>query len=122
LFLIPLGWIILFRQQKLQFKKEYLIYLSVAITFAILGVVFIYKNNLHTQRLSYYGSQIMLIFLILYKILRSIYYPIFKREPEFSRSPKNKIDIIYTLIVFAGMITLPFIIDDFIVQRLLKIR
>jgi hypothetical protein len=122
LFLIPLGWIVLFRQKQLQFRKEYLIYLTIAVTLTILGVTFIYDNNLRTQKLSYYGSQMMLIFLILYKVLRSIYFPIFKREPEFSRTPKNKIDILYTLIIFSGVISLPFIIDDFIVQRLLKIR
>ena len=121
LFLIPLGWVV-FQQEKLQFSKQYLIYLTIAVAFTILGVAFIYNNNLRTQRLSYYGSQMMLIFLILYKILRNIYYPIFKREPEFSMIPRNKIDIVYTLIIFSGLISLPFIIDDFIVQRLLKIR
>lgn len=112
----------MFRQEKLQFRKQYLFYLATAVAFTILGVAFIYDNNLRTQKLSYYGSQMMLVFLILYKILRSIYYLIFKREPEFSRTPKNKIDILYTLIIFFGLITLPFFIDDFIVQRLLKIR
>jgi len=122
LFFLPLFWIIIFRQEKLQSIKEFLIYLWIAIIFTILGVIFIYNNHLRTQKLSYYGSQEMLIFLVLYKILRNIYYPIFKREPEFSKTPKNKIDIVYTLVLFTGLITLPFIIDDFIIQRLLKIR
>ena len=122
LFLLPLGWLILFRQEKLKYKKEYFIYLSVAITLTISGVIFIYNNNLRTQKISYYGSQMMLLFLIQYKFLRSIYYPIYKREPVFSQVPKNKIDIVYTVIIFAGLISLPFIIDDFIVQRLFKIR
>ena len=82
--------------------------------------MFFFDRNSKAQSLSYFGSQIMFIFLVLYKILRSIYYKIFKREPEFSKFPKYKIDIVYTLILVIGIMVLPFIIDKYIVQRLIE--
>ena len=88
--------------------------------FVLIGFIFFFDRNSKVQNLNYFGSQTMFIFLILYKILRSIYYKIFKREPEFSKFPKHRIDIVYTLILVIGIMVLPLIIDEYITQRLIK--
>ncbi|TDW50293.1 hypothetical protein EV144_102732 [Flavobacterium sp. 270] len=84
------------------------------------GILFLYKKNSPAQELSYFGSQTSFIFLILYRIIRDVYYPIFLREPEFSKKPKHRIDIIPTVIVFAGTIALPFVFDTYVTQVFLK--
>lgn len=116
IFQIPLVFII-FKQDQLHKPKVLLKFFAFA-TFLLLLGAFLYNKNSSIQKLGYFGSQTSLIFLFLYKIIRNIYYPIFLREPEFSKAPKYKIDIIPTIIIFTGTITLPFIIDTFFIQNL----
>ena len=116
IFQIPLASII-FKQDQLYKPKVLLKFFSFAIVLLLLGTL-LYNKNSSIQKLSYFGSQTSLVFLFLYKIIRNIYYPIFLREPEFSKAPKYKIDIIPTIIIFTGTITLPFIIDIFFIQNL----
>jgi hypothetical protein len=110
IFQIPLGFII-FKQDQLHKSDIFLKFFYFALVLFIGGAFFLYDK----QKLAYLGSQTSLIFLFLYKIIRNIYYPIFLREPEFSKTPKHKIDIIPTLFIFTGTIALPFIIDTFLV-------
>jgi len=117
IFQIPLVFII-FKQDQLHKPKVLLKFFAFAIVLLLLGTFFLYNKNSSIQKLGYFGSQTSLIFLFLYKIIRNIYYPIFLREPEFSKAPKYKIDIIPTIIIFTGTITLPFIIDTFFIQNL----
>jgi hypothetical protein len=119
IFQIPLTYII-FKQDQLHKPGILLKYFTFALILFIAGAYFFYDKNSSSQKLSYFGSQTSLIFLFLYKIIRDIYYPIFLREPEFSKAPKYKIDIFPTLIIFTGTITLPFIIDTFIVQKFIS--
>jgi hypothetical protein len=86
------------------------------ISISMIGVGFLYEyyNNNTQKSISFFGSQMPFIFLIVNKILRNIYFNIFKREPEYGRNPKYKIDYFFTLILFLSIITLPFIINDLI--------
>lgn len=117
IFQIPLI-VIIFKQDQLHKPKVLLKFFIFATLLLLLGAFFLYNKNSSMQKLGYFGSQTSLVFLFLYKIIRNIYYPIFLREPEFSKAPKYKIDIIPTIIIFTGTITLPFIIDTFLFKNL----
>ncbi|MNK61665.1 hypothetical protein D3C87_808280 [compost metagenome] len=118
IFQIPLAFIV-FKQDQLHKPGVLLKFFSFSLILLIAGALLFYDKNSSLQKLTYFGSQTSLIFLFLYKIIRNIYYPIFLREPEISKTPKHKIDIIPTLIIFTGTISLPFIIDIFLVQKLI---
>ncbi len=118
IFQIPLVFIIV-KQDQLHKPDIFLKFFSFALVLFIGGAFFLYDKNSSLQKLAYFGSQTSLIFLFLYKIIRNIYYPIFLREPEFSKTPIHKIDIIPTVIIITGTITLPFIIDTFLIQKLI---
>ena len=120
LLFFPFLWLLMFDQQKLNRDYIFIKYLMISIVILIFGIV--YDNFIAngSKSLVYFGSQMTLIFLVLYKIIRVPYYMIFKREPEISRTPDKKIDIIPTLFIFAGTMILPFLIDSMIVQKILK--
>ena len=84
-----------------------------------IGIFLLYNKQPNIQ-LGYFGSQTTFAFLFIYRIIREIYFPIFLREPEISKAPKHKLDIIPTIIVFSGTITLPFIFDTYVTQILFK--
>ena len=69
------------------------------------------------RNLSYFGSQMLFIFLIIQKITRTLYFKIFKREPEIGKFPKHKIDYLYTFSLLFGTMILPFLIDDYIFKK-----
>ena len=115
----PLFWMII-KQDQLR-KPDFLLksfLISLILFFA--GLFFIYNKKSFVQEISYFGSQTSLVFIILYKVIRDIYYPIFLREPELSKKPSHKIDILPTSIIFTGTITLPFIIDTYVTKPLLN--
>ncbi len=119
IFFIPLLWIAIFEQQNLKYKNIFLKYLIISFGVIFLGILydtFLAKEN---KSIVYFSSQMTLTFLLLYKLIRIPYYLIFKREPEISKLPKNKIDIIPTLIITTGTLGLPFIIDTYIIQKIL---
>ncbi|WP_445458011.1 hypothetical protein [Flavobacterium sp. HNIBRBA15423] len=118
IFFIPLL-IVAFNQKKLKYKDIFLKYLLISIGVLFLGIL--YDNFLAKENKSivYYSSQMTITFLLLYKIIRIPYYLIFKREPEISKMPENKIDIIPTIIITVGTMALPFIIDTYIIQKII---
>jgi len=116
LFTIPL-FVAGFQIEKLNQKKVFLIWISIAILLIIFGILIEDNSNNELRYLSYFGSQMLFIFLILQKITRNIYFKIFKREPEIGKFPKHKIDNLYTLIVAAGTMVLPFLIDSYIFKK-----
>ena len=120
LLFFPFLWLLMFDQQKLNRNNVFIRYLMISIAILVFGVV--YDNFIAngTKSLVYFGSQMTLIFLVLYKIIRVPYYMIYKREPEISRSPNKRIDIIPTLIIITGTMILPFLIDSIIVQKIMK--
>ena len=95
-------------------------YLLISIGVLVFGILYDHYFAKDNKSLVYFGSQMTLIFLILYKLIRIPYYLIYKREPEISRVPEKKIDIIPTLIVLTGTMVLPFLIDSLIIQKMLK--
>ena len=117
---IPLFRIIVFDQHNLNDKRVFIKYLLISIVILIFGIVNQYYSETTDKALVYFGSQMTFIFLILFKLVRTLYYLIYKREPEITRTPEFKIDFIVTFIVFMGTIMLPFIIDAYIVQKIME--
>jgi hypothetical protein len=114
----PFIWIIIFDQEKLKYRTVFLRYILISIVILIIGILYQKYSGTEDKILVYFGSQMTLIFLILFKIIRIPYYLIFKREPEISQNPENFIDIIPTLIVVIGTLILPFLIDSMIIQKI----
>lgn len=119
MFFIPLLWIAIFDQQNLKYKNVFTKYLLISIGVLVLGILYDFLLEKENKSLVYFSSQMTITFLLLYKLIRIPYYLIFKREPEISKMPKNKIDIIPTLIITTGTLALPFIIDTYIIQKIL---
>ncbi len=118
--LFPLLWLFVFDVQRLNRRKLFLKYLSISIAILFFGITYDYYFTKGGKSLVYFSSQMNIMFLILYKLIRIPYFKIYKREPEISRSPEKKIDIIPTLIIISGMLILPFLIDSLIIQKLIK--
>ncbi|OXA77049.1 hypothetical protein SAMN05444397_104328 [Flavobacterium aquidurense] len=116
IFIIPL-FIVVFQIEKLNTKKIFIIWISIAIFLIITGILIENNSNNEMRYLSYFGSQMLFIFLILQKTTRNIYFKLFRREPEFGKFPRHKIDNIYTLFISIGTIALPFLIDAFIFKK-----
>ncbi|MDI9309293.1 MAG: hypothetical protein QM535_03665 [Limnohabitans sp.] len=113
---IPL-FIVGFQIEKLNAKKVLFIWFLVAIALIIIGYMVEDNSNNEMRSISYFGSQMLFIFLILHTITRTIYFKIFNREPELGKFPKHKIDYIYTFIVIAGTMVLPFLLDAYIFHK-----
>ena len=116
IFIIPI-FIAGFQIEKLNQKKQFIIWFSISIGIIILGFMIEDNSNNEMRNISYFGSQMLFIFLVLHKVTRNIYFRIFNREPEFGKLPKNKIDYIYTLIVTIGTMVLPFLLDSYIFHK-----
>jgi hypothetical protein len=116
IFIIPI-FIAGFQIEKLNQKKQFIIWFSISIGIIILGFMIEDNSNNEMRNISYFGSQMLFIFLVLHKVTRNIYFRIFNREPEFGKFPKNKIDHIYTLIVTIGTMVLPFLLDSYIFHK-----
>ena len=117
IFTIPIL-IVCFQLEKLNHKKFFLIWLLIAILLIIAGIMIEDNSNNENRNISYFGSQMLFIFLIIQKTIRNIYFRIYKREPEFGKFPRNKIDYIYTLLITIGTMVLPFLLDSFIFKKI----
>lgn len=116
IFTIPI-FIVGFQIEKLRQRKVFFVWISIAISILIIGIMIEDDSNNEMRNISYFGSQMLLIFLLIQKITRNIYFKIFKREPEFGKFPKYKIDYIYTFLICAGTMVLPFLIDSYISKK-----
>ncbi|AXG68055.1 hypothetical protein KORDIASMS9_00244 [Kordia sp. SMS9] len=116
---IPLVWFLFLDEEISNKKKVFLKFVLISIIILIFGIV--YENYIGKSKTSlvYFGSQITFTYLLLYKIIQIPYDWIFKRRPEISAIPKKNIDIIPSLIMIVGSITLPIIIDSFIIRKLI---
>jgi len=116
IFIIPIV-IVGFQIEKLNQQKIFLIWISIAFLLIIAGILIEDNSNNEMRNLSYFGSQMLFIFLIIQKITRTMYFKIFKREPEIGKFPKHKIDYLYTFSLLFGTMILPFLIDDYIFKK-----
>jgi cellobiose-specific phosphotransferase system component IIC len=89
-FIIPL-FIVGFQLEKLNEKKGFILWISIASFLIIIGILIENNSNNEMRYLSYFGSQMLFIFLILQTITRNIYFKIFNREPEFGKFPNTKL-------------------------------
>lgn len=115
-FTIPL-FIVGFQIERLNEKKVFIIWISIAILLIITGILIEDNSNNEMRNISYFGSQMLFIFLILQKITRNIYFKTFSREPEIGKLPKYKIDYLYTFVIAMGTMLLPILIDSFIFKK-----
>lgn len=115
-FIIPL-FIAGFQIEKLNEKKVFIIWISIAILLILAGILIEDNSNNEMRSLSYFGSQMLFIFLILQKITRNIYFKIFNREPEIGKFPKYKVDYIYTFVISIGTMLSPILLDTFIFKK-----
>jgi hypothetical protein len=116
IFIIPIL-IAGFQIEKLKENKVFIIWLLIAIAIIFIGYMIEDNSNNEMRNVSYFGSQMLFIFLIIHKVTRNIYFRIFNREPEFGKFPKYKIDYIYTLLLTIGTMVLPFLLDSFIFKK-----
>ena len=116
IFQIPFV-IVCFHIDRLKEKYIFRNWFLIAICIVLVGIMIEDNSNNELRSLSYFGSQTLLIFLVLQKITRNIYFKIYVREPEFGKFPKNKVDYIYTFIIAIGTMILPFLIDDFLFHK-----
>lgn len=116
IFIIPI-FIAGIQKEKLNHRKTFLIWIFISILLIIIGILIEDNSNNEMRNISYFGSQMLFFFLILHKIIRNIYFKIFKREPELGKFPKHKIDYVYTFIMTMGVAVLPFLIDNYIFKK-----
>lgn len=116
IFIIPL-FIAGFQIEKLNQKRVFTIWISISVLLIISGIMIEDNSNNEMRNISYFGSQMLFIFLIIQRLTRNIYFKIFKREPEFGKFPKYKIDYLYTFLISIGTMILPFIIDSYIFKK-----
>lgn len=105
------------QSEKLKENRIFLIWISISIFIVIAGIVINSNSNKEMRNLNYFGSQMLLIFLIIQKITRNIYLKLFRREPEFGKSPKHKIDLIYSSIIAIGTMMLPFLLEIYVFRK-----
>ncbi len=116
---IPLVWFLLLDEEVSNKKKVFLRFVLISIAILMFGIVYKNYTDESNKLLVYFGSQMTLIFLLLYKTIQIPYYWIFKRRPEVLTIPEKNIDIIPSLILIVGSVILPFIIDSFIIRKLM---
>ncbi|UKN02715.1 hypothetical protein K6119_04200 [Paracrocinitomix mangrovi] len=83
----------------LRLNSAYLKLLSLSIIFSLLGYYLSVENSNDTW---FKSTKLSLCFLILYKILRSLYLAIYKREPDFGNNTNLIADRIYSFILLVG--------------------
>lgn len=117
LYFIPLGWVVIFDQENLKHKKVFFKHLFVSILLIAFGSVpELYEHKEH-KSLSYFGAQMLFIFLILYVLIQKLYVLFYKEEFEFTEFINSFREKIANGILYFGMISLPFLIDEFIVKK-----
>ena len=64
-------------------------------------------------------SQLTLVYLILYRLVRDRYYLIYKREPELTRNATRLVDVVLTLLLSACTILIPYLLTSYFCNRLI---
>lgn|GEM_PF-1143436 len=117
LYFIPLFWAVVIDQEKLRYRNVFFKHLFISLLLLSFGALPELYEDKEPKSLSYFGSQMLFTFLMLYKIIRTIYVRIYQEEPEFSETAEKFRDKIATGILYIGMISVPFLIDEYIVQK-----
>jgi len=117
-FFIPL-FIVGYKKDRLIEKQYFMRWLTLSLVILLIGILYEYYQGNKLSK-GYFGSQLLLIFLIVNKISRNIYFKIYKREPEFGQFPEHKVDYIYSFIIIISIMVLPFLINDFIVKKIIN--
>jgi len=82
-FLLPLVWIVVNDINKLNDRKVFIKYFILSIIILTFGILFNYYSQTENKDLSYFGSQILIIFLLMQKILRYTFLK-YSKENQFS--------------------------------------
>lgn len=120
-FILLIPFVIIGYNKDLLIERKYFIKcMFLSILLILVGIIIENNNENNIKGFAYFSSQILFIFLITNKITRNFYYKLYKREPEFGRYPKYKIDTLYTLFISISIMILPFLIDQYITSKILQ--
>jgi hypothetical protein len=118
LFFIPVFWAAVIDQERLKVNKVFLKHLFISVVLIAYGSFpEVYKNS-NPKSLSYFGAQMLFWFLLLYVILRKVYINLYHKEPQFTEFTTTFADKIFSGLIYFGMISLPFLVDYYIIQNL----
>ncbi len=118
LYLIPVLWAAVIDQERLIHKRVFVKHLVIALLLLTIGTLPEIIEWREKKSLSYFGSQMLFLFLMLYLIITSIYARLSKRVPEFTETSENINDKLASGALYIGMLSVPFLIDSLIVQQL----
>jgi hypothetical protein len=104
-------------QQNLKRKQLFFKHLAISVSALVGGILYFYFSKTADKGIVYFISQMPIIFLILYSLIRIPYYKMYRTEPEILRQPEKNRDIIPSLLVMAGCATFPFLIDLYIFKN-----
>jgi hypothetical protein len=113
-------FMVLFYDEKLRINRIFIKFLILSILILIIGITIENYRQNEQKSLSYYISQMMLIHLISQRILRNLFKKIYHKEPKLERAIGTFEDKTYSIILFVIVVSLPFVIDSFIIEKLFK--
>ena len=117
---IPVIKMVVFDQDELTKKKQFIMYLVIGIISWVIGAIYYQQSATEDKGFVYLSSQCTLNFLIIFNLISIPYRKIFKRNPEISKVPTNLIDIIPTILVTIGTILLPLLLDAYFIKYAIK--
>jgi hypothetical protein len=116
---IPI-FVTLFYDERLKTNKIFIKFLSISILFLIIGILIETHQKNEEKSPSYFISQMMFVYIIFQRILRNLFEKIYHKEPKLVRSIGTFEDKTYSIILLFVVVSLPFIIDSFIIERIFK--
>lgn len=118
LYFIPVSWVIIFDQQNLKDRKVFFKHLFISIILMTFGAVpELYEHKEH-KSLSYFGAQMLFIFLMLYTLIQKVYVRLYNKDFKVTELTSNFREKIANGILYFGMISFPFLIDEYIIKKL----
>lgn len=120
LFSLPLLWVFIFVEDKLNDNTIFLKYLFISILLIVVGIVVENHQNNSDKSFSYYISQFLLAYLIMRKLMGIIFYKIYNRRPKMVRSHGTFEDKTYSFVLLFAVVSLPVLIEYYIVQPYFK--
>lgn len=113
---IPFFKMVVFDQNKLNLKKEFITYFFLGILSLTIGIIYYQLSHSENKWFVYFASQMTLVFLLLFNVVAIPFRKLFKRNPEISEVLSQIIDIVPTIIVIMGTILIPLFIDAYIIK------
>lgn len=110
----------LFYDEKLKINKVFIKFLSISILLLIIGILIENYQKNEQKSSSYFISQMMFVYIVSQRILRNLFKKIYHKEPKLVRSVGTFENKTYSVILFIIVLSTPFIIDSFIIQKIFR--